>query len=347
MCRLTMSKDNEEQKMKKYFLLIFGLGVLLFPSVLWASSVGIVNADQLNARNMPNASGQIVGQLVKGQALKILDDKQNNGWYQVSLPTGKAAYVKEEFLTLQVPIGMVKEPHLNVRSYPDLVQSKILTQLDKGSKVEILYQVGAFYKMEYNGLSGYVYADYVDVPFKAYIQVEPIHTAQDVFNPEPLNKINAASEQAIKDAIENVSQPLDSMTFSPTYKEPINIALGQAIATYAQQFLGSPYVYGGNDLLTGVDCSGFTQQVCRAFDIQIPRTSKDQSLMGVEVDFLVVQPGDFLFFGSSLEDISHVGIYVGDGQMIHASTPDTGVVISPVKLHASSVPLQTIKRLAF
>lgn len=347
MRRLTMTKDNEEQKMKKYFILSFGIGVLLFPSVLWANCVGIVNADKLNARSTPNYSGQVVGQLPKGQALKILDDTQSNGWYQVSLPTGKSAYVKEEYLTLQVPVGMVKESHLNVRSYPDLDQSKILTQLEKGSKVQILYQVGSFYKMEYNGLVGFIYADYVEVPLKAYIQVEPIHLVQDVLNLPLSNKVDETLEQVEQKTILNESQPVDLMTVSPTNKEPINIALGQAIAAYAQQFLGSPYMYGGNDLITGVDCSGFTQQVCQAFDIQIPRTSKDQSLMGVEVDFSAVQPGDFLFFGSSLEDISHVGIYMGDGQMIHASTPDTGVVISPVKLHSSSVPLQIIKRLAF
>lgn len=126
--------------------------------------------------------------------------------------------------------------------------------------------------------------------------------------------------------------------------EPINGQVGSAIVDYAMLFLGNPYVYGGNDLNIGVDCSGFVQQVFKAFDINVPRTSKAQSKTGMIVQYEDLQKGDLLFFGSNLEDITHVGIYVGDHQMIHSSTPETGIIISPIQL-SGSTPLQVIRRM--
>lgn len=97
-----------------------------------------------------------------------------------------------------------------------------------------------------------------------------------------------------------------------------------AVIAYAKQFLGNPYVYGGTSLTNGTDCSGFTMSVYAHFGYSIPRTSRDQSNAGVAVDFNNIQPGDLVFYtnGSS---VNHVAMYIGGGQVIHASNPSTGI----------------------
>lgn len=97
-------------------------------------------------------------------------------------------------------------------------------------------------------------------------------------------------------------------------------ASGSNVASYACQFVGNPYVYGGTSLTSGADCSGFTQSVYAAFGYSIPRTSYSQINAGTAVDSLAdAQPGDLICYGG------HVAIYIGNGQIVHASTPATGI----------------------
>lgn len=126
-------------------------------------------------------------------------------------------------------------------------------------------------------------------------------------------------------------------------QEPISAEIGESITTYAKQFLGYPYVYGGNDLYTGVDCSGLVQQVLKTFGILMPRTAQAQSSVGAWVDEDYIQAGDLVFFGASSDVITHVGIYIGDGEIIHASTPETGIIISPIDIFKTT-PVQVIRR---
>ena len=104
-------------------------------------------------------------------------------------------------------------------------------------------------------------------------------------------------------------------------------ATGNAVVDYAMQFLGNPYVYAGNDLNTGVDCSGFTQQVYLHFGVTLNRIADDQRYNGISVPVEEAQPGDLFFYGSN-GYATHVALYIGDGKVIHASTPETGIIIS-------------------
>lgn len=106
-------------------------------------------------------------------------------------------------------------------------------------------------------------------------------------------------------------------------------ASGEAVVKFALQFEGNPYVWGGNDLNSGVDCSGFTQQVYLKFGIQLNRTADAQRSNGRSVSMSEIQPGDLVFYGSG-GYAGHVGLYIGDGKIIHASTPATGIIISNV-----------------
>lgn len=104
-------------------------------------------------------------------------------------------------------------------------------------------------------------------------------------------------------------------------------SIGQEIANYAVQFVGNPYVYGGTSLTGGADCSGFVQSVMANFGIGLPRTAASQSGGGVEVSLDALQPGDLLFYyGGS--GIGHVTMYIGNNQVVHASNPSSGIIIS-------------------
>jgi len=98
--------------------------------------------------------------------------------------------------------------------------------------------------------------------------------------------------------------------------------LGAQIASYALKFVGNPYVSGGTSLTNGADCSGFTWAVHKAFGISIPRVSRDQAKSGKDVSIGSVQAGDIIYYGD------HVGIYIGNGQIVHASSKKTGIKIS-------------------
>lgn len=106
--------------------------------------------------------------------------------------------------------------------------------------------------------------------------------------------------------------------------EKLTSATRTAIVAYAKQFLGNPYVYGGTSLTEGADCSGFTMRIFENFGIETGRTSRDQAANGKEISISDVQPGDLVFYASG-DYINHVAIYIGGGQIIHASTPKNGI----------------------
>lgn len=104
----------------------------------------------------------------------------------------------------------------------------------------------------------------------------------------------------------------------------------QSIVSFALQFEGNPYVWGGTSLTTGADCSGFTQSIMANFGISIPRVASDQAYGGRSVAVGSVQPGDLLFYLDDSGSIGHVALYIGNNQVIHASTPETGIIISDI-----------------
>lgn len=100
-----------------------------------------------------------------------------------------------------------------------------------------------------------------------------------------------------------------------------------SVVSYALQFVGNPYVYGGTSLTNGTDCSGFTMSVLANFGVSIPRVAASQAGAGTAVDVSAVQPGDLLFYSDG-SGISHVAMYIGGGQVVHASSSTTGIIVS-------------------
>ena len=130
-------------------------------------------------------------------------------------------------------------------------------------------------------------------------------------------------------ASESVSAP--SVSYGPggNASQEVVSATRTAIVAYAKQFLGNPYVYGGTSLTDGADCSGFIMSVYAHFGIDTGRSSRDQAAKGREISQSEMQPGDLLFYASG-DYINHVAMYVGGGQVIHASTPESGITLTQV-----------------
>lgn len=106
---------------------------------------------------------------------------------------------------------------------------------------------------------------------------------------------------------------------------------GQEAVEFAIKYVGNPYVYGGNSLTSGTDCSGFTSQVCKNFGVTISRTSGGQyASAGTHVKKADLQPGDLVFFGYSGR-VNHTGIYIGDNKIVHAGSSRTGINVSPLQ----------------
>lgn len=102
----------------------------------------------------------------------------------------------------------------------------------------------------------------------------------------------------------------------------------EQIADYACEFVGNPYVWGGTSLTDGADCSGFVQTLFGEFGITTPRTADNQYYESIHIDEEDLRKGDLVFYGSSVDDITHVAIYLGDGKIVHAKGKDYGIVIS-------------------
>ncbi|MCM1264166.1 MAG: C40 family peptidase, partial [Butyrivibrio sp.] len=111
------------------------------------------------------------------------------------------------------------------------------------------------------------------------------------------------------------------------------------LCQYAKQFLGNPYVWGGTSLTNGADCSGFVLSVYKKYGVSLPHYSGSQANCGTKISLSEAKPGDLVFYGSG-QTINHVAIYIGNGQVIHASNPKTGIKISNVYY---KTPLKTVR----
>lgn len=146
-----------------------------------------------------------------------------------------------------------------------------------------------------------------------------------------------------EEPVEVVSEPVNNYYVQPvSYIEPIsdvNYSVAQNLVEYAKQFVGYPYVYGGNSLTNGTDCSGFTKLIYAQYGIDLPRVAYDQSFVGVEVPISQIQIGDLVLSGYEGKT-HHVAIYIGNNQIVHALNSNVGIVITDLYI----MPITHVRR---
>lgn len=153
---------------------------------------------------------------------------------------------------------------------------------------------------------------------------------------EDEKKISKLKEEERKKlAAKNASKTTGNTNAATIITNATGSELGKQIANYACQYVGCPYVSGGTSLTNGADCSGFTYRVYADFGYSLPRTSYSQRSSGTGVDYANAQPGDIVCYEG------HVGIYIGDGKIVHASTPSSGIKIS----NAGYRPIVSVRRI--
>lgn len=242
---------------------------------------------------------------------------------------------------------------LRVRADPN-TSSQILTKLSDGTQVEVLEQAeNGWYKIAHEGISGFVSGEYLVVHEEGQEQAVALAAEADAEAVSTFGRITASSlnvrsgpstdhEKVGSLAAGRVVELLEESdgwyriengyisTEYVTIVDPSQISKGQEIADYALQFVGYPYVYGGSSP-KGFDCSGFTSYVYKQFGITINRTASTQLDNGTPVSMSELQPGDLVMFkksGTGSKRASHVGIYIGNNQFVHASTSTVGVIVS-------------------
>ena len=260
---------------------------------------------------------------------------------------------------------VVDTTSLRLRESPDLT-SKTLTLLSEGAQYSVVGQEGDFLKVSVDtDLEGYVFKDYMktSVEFNKAVSVEEekakeedeakrkeeadkaikeleaakkaeSKAAQTKAETTASKKETAAAKAETTAVPKAETQPegpgtkKETSSSKSTESSSVETASRTALIAYAQQFLGNPYVYGGTSLTKGADCSGFVMSVFSHFGISTGRSSRDQAARGKTIPVSEVKPGDLLFYASG-SYINHVGIYVGNGKIIHSSTPATGICYAP------------------
>lgn len=263
------------------------------------TNIGIANVESgnLNVRAEASTKGKLVGKMAKDSACEVLSVDKTNGWAHIQ--SGEVeGYVSTEFL-LVGPDAKLRASELvrkviiadtdGLRVRDEAnVDSAVMTQILKGEELEYVDTLDGWYKVYVDSEEGYVSAEFAHV------------------------------EENLATAV-TMSELLYGMGVSDVRVE---------LCEYAKQFVGNPYVWGGTSLTKGADCSGFVLSVYKKFGVNLPHYSGAQAKSGTKISRDDLQAGDLIFYANSSGTINHVAIYLGNNQVVHASSPKSGIKIS-------------------
>ena len=229
--------------------------------------------------------------------------------------------------------GKVNVETANVRKEPN-TSAKRIDFLDEGDIVTITEETDEWYKIEHGNIKGYVSKTLITIISEGTIASRSKNEERknesniQLENTEKNKEENNIQESINKDTIQEEKSSTENMQSEITQK-----ASGNDVVTYAKQYVGDPYVLGGKTPEGGFDCSGFTRYVYKNFGYQLASVSYQQTNVGKEITRENLQPGDLiLFYNDGKTKIGHTGIYIGNGEFIHAANPERGVVYDNINL---------------
>lgn len=286
--------------------------------------------DYVNVRSLPSTDGEIVGKIYNGSVAQVLATAgDNDDWFQI-ISGDVEGFIKAEYFLYGEEAEAVIDRYvtyyatvladrLNVREEQS-ADSRRIGYIDNGENVKVVEDCGDWLKVQYtDSKQGYVSAEYVSV-HEEFVYAKSIEEER---REEAERQALAARAQ---EAEQSTPEVIGTITF-PTNQYTSNEELRTAIVDYAMQYLGNKYVHGGRSLAGGTDCSGFTCYIYKDFGYSLSRTPGGQySTNGRSVSYDEIQPGDIICYGKS--KCTHVGLYIGDGQIIHSANSRKGVIIS-------------------
>jgi cell wall-associated NlpC family hydrolase len=260
-----------------------------------AYGAATVNTPSLRLRTGPGLSHSVDMLLSQGDIVVILE-RTNSEWFRVNFH-GNVGYVSvpllRDILTAENfnAQGRITGSRVNIRMRPNTT-STVLDAFSQGTVMTVVGINDGWYKVQHNGHTGYVRSDFMEI---------------------------IAGQRAAY-----VSARVPAVSPAP----PANLTKGQQIIDFALGYIGTRYLWGGSSP-AGFDCSGFVTYVLRNFGISVTRNASGQFRdNGVHIAQSDLSPGDLVFFSSNGNSVTHVGIYIGDGEFVHASSARSGVVVS-------------------
>ncbi|MBQ7248106.1 MAG: C40 family peptidase [Lachnospiraceae bacterium] len=313
--------------------------------------IAITQCDNyVNIRRQPSVSAEVEGKIYNNSAAHIEATLTNDEgiWYKVHSGSCNGYIKAEYFLTgseaedyapsVSTMYATVNTETLRLREKPSL-DSETVSLLSADEKYRVSGTEGEFYRLQVDeDLTGYVYGDYVkiSIKYKEAISIEEEQAelarlaelerqrrlAEEAAEKARIEASKAASRAAAQKTKSSSSTKSTKSTKSTTeYTGSVGSNSGSvsdsrhALCDYAESWVGvTPYVYGGTSLTNGADCSGFVQQVFKKFGISLPRDSYSQRDAGDRISADEIRPGDIVCYSG------HVAIYIGDGQVVHASS---------------------------
>lgn len=324
--------------------------VVLGTVTAFAANAGQASGTNVNVRAEANTSANVLGKINEGTEYTVLD--KAGDWFKISY-NGETGFVFAEYFEMTKADGNIDGSGVNLREKAT-TSSNSLGKYADGDAVTVTGQNDGWYRVSYNGGSAYVSKDYVSGDFLKYVPeisaeaaVQELEATYGVVTAESGLKLRkeASTNSVVLTVlpygtevdVDRVGQEwvrvvtddgqmgyvcadyLSVRTGAKTTRSASS-SKGAEVVAYGKQFIGTPYVWGGTNLKTGVDCSGFVYAVYKNFGITLNRSSAAMASNGVEVSKSNLQAGDLVFFNSGgNSSISHVGIYCGDGTYVHST----------------------------
>lgn len=256
-----------------------------------------VTAETLNVRAEESTESDVIALSDEGDSFTILG--KENDWIKVAVSEDEVGYVASDYV------------------YVDYIYDTAVTIEEEQAAAAAEAAEQAALEEQNQQASQNTEAPVTESPSTE----APTTEAPKQETPKQNNSSKDNGQETVNSTDVVVSDQSDS---TESVKQESTSTTGQQIADYAVQFVGNPYVYGGTSLTNGADCSGFVQSVYKHFGYSLPRVAADQANAGTKVSTKNLQPGDLLFY----HGFGHVAIYIGGGQVVHASTVKTGIKIS-------------------